>query len=44
MPKLKMKISGVFRSNNGDLAFSRIRSYISTMKKNKVSVIFLDLF
>lgn len=39
MPKLKMKISGVFRSDTGALAFCRIRSYISTMKKNKVSVI-----
>ena len=39
MPKLKMKISGLFRSENGAIAFSRIRSYISTMQKNDISII-----
>ena len=39
MPKLKMKISGLFRSENGAQAFSRIRSYVSTMQKNDVSII-----
>ena len=39
MPKLKMKISGLFRSENGALAFSRIRSYVSTMQKNEISII-----
>ena len=39
MPKLKMKISGLFRSENGALAFARIRSYISTMQKNNISII-----
>ena len=39
MPKLKMKISGLFRSENGATAFSKIRSYVSTMKKNNISII-----
>lgn len=39
MAKLKMKISGVFRSNSGADAFCRLRSYISTMKKQNVSII-----
>jgi len=39
MPKLKMKVSGLFRSEDGATAFSRIRSYVSTMQKNDVSVI-----
>lgn len=39
MPKLKMKISGLFRSENGAQAFSRVRSYVSTMQKNDLSII-----
>ena len=39
MTKLKMKISGVFRSDRGADAFCRLRSYISTMKKQNVSII-----
>ncbi len=39
MAKLKMKISGAFRSNRGADAFCRLRSYISTMKKQNVSII-----
>lgn len=38
MPKLKMKISGLFRSQEGAMAFSRIRSYVSTIQKNERSV------
>lgn len=39
MPKLKMKISRLFRSENGALAFCRIRSYVFTMQKNDISII-----
>ena len=39
MAKLKMKISGAFRSNKGADTFCKLRSYISTMKKQKVSII-----
>lgn len=39
MVKLKMKISGAFRSNRGADAFCMLRSYISTMKKQNVSII-----
>jgi transposase len=39
MPKLKIKIFGLFRSENGAMAFSKIRSYVSTMKKNNISII-----
>ena len=34
-----MKISGLFRSENGTIAFSRIHSYTLTMQKNDISII-----
>jgi transposase len=37
MPKIKQKISGCFRSDNGSKAFARIRSFISTVKKKRGS-------
>lgn len=39
MPKLKTKISGPFGSDFGACAFVRIRSYISTLRKNHISII-----
>jgi len=39
MMKLQQKISGTFRSVQGALAFCRIRAYISTIRKNNLSVI-----
>ena len=39
MTKVQQKISGTFRSVQGARNFCRIRGYISTMKKNKISVI-----
>ncbi len=39
MMKVQQKISGTFRSTQGAVWFCRIRGYISTVKKNKISVI-----
>ena len=39
MMKVQPKISGTFRSVQGARSFCRIRGYIFTVKKNKLSVI-----
>lgn len=39
MSKVKMKISGCFRSVEGARSFARIRSYISTVKKHSLNVL-----
>jgi len=39
MSKLQQKISGGFRSDQGNAAFDRIRSYIATAIKQGISVL-----
>jgi transposase len=39
MMRVQQKVSGSFRSYQGALAFCRIRSYISTIRKHGLSVI-----
>jgi transposase len=39
MIKVQQKISGSFRSWDGARTFCRIRGYISTVRKNSISII-----
>ena len=39
MAKLKQKISGCFRGPDGGKVFSRIRGYVSTLRKNDLNIL-----
>lgn len=39
MAKLKQKISGCFRGQDGGEIFSRIRGYVSTLRKNDLNIL-----
>jgi len=39
MAKLKQKISGCFRGPDGGEIFSRIRGYVSTLRKNDLNIL-----
>ncbi len=39
MAKLKQKISGCFRGQDGGKIFSRIRGYVSTLRKNDLNIL-----